>query len=103
MKNLQYFNKHIKQIKKGGILVIVKKLGTFIYLLLQIPLYLISIPLIIIISLIRPWYLIRWQQLDSNRIGHFAAETELYSCERDAGINSPSQRHVDFFYLNSEP
>ena len=93
------FNKHINQIKRGGVKVVVKKLISFIYLIFQIPIYLISIPMIVIIRLIRPWFLIRWQQLASSRIGHFSKEIELYCCKRDAEINTPPQRHVDFFYL----
>ena len=96
LKNLK---KHIEQIKKGGIIVIIKKLRSFIYLLLQIPFYLISIPLVFIIRLMKPWYLVRWQELDSNRIGNYSTITELYCCEKDEGINTPSQRFVDFFYL----
>ncbi|MFH1634425.1 MAG: TIGR04372 family glycosyltransferase, partial [Chloroflexota bacterium] len=37
--------------------------------------------------------------LISARLGHFAANTEMYLCERDAGINVPKQRHVDLFYM----
>jgi len=96
---LQNLNKHSEQIKKGGIVVVVKKLRVLFYLILQIPIYLISVPTVIIIRLIRPWFLIRWQELVSSRIGHFAANTELYCCERDAGINTPSQRYLDVFYL----
>ena len=95
-----YLKKHIGQIKRGGVKIVVKKLSSFIYLILQLPIYLISIPTVIIIRSIRPWFLIRWYELRSNLIGHFAKETELYYCKRDAGINTPSQRHVDFFYLN---
>ena len=96
---LLQLNKHFIQIRKGGVKVIIKKLGTFIYLILQIPIYLISVPTVIIIRLIRPWFLIRWQELISSRIGHFALNAELYCCERDAGINTPSQRYLDVFYL----
>jgi len=81
-------------------IVIVKKLISIIYLIFQIPVYLISIPTVIIIRLIRPWFLIRWYEIRTNRIGHFAKETELYCCRHDAGIDTPSQRHIDFFYLN---
>ena len=56
-------NKHFIQIKKGGIVVVVKKLKALFYLILQIPIYLISVPTVIIIHLIRPWFLIRWQEL----------------------------------------
>ena len=70
MKVSQNFYKHFEQIHKGGALVIVKKLRSFIYLVLLIPIFLISIPTVIIIRLIRPWFLIRWQRLLSPRIGH---------------------------------
>jgi putative glycosyltransferase (TIGR04372 family) len=102
MSILQNFNKHFEQIKKGGIVVVVKKLRTLFYIILQIPIYLISIPAVILIRLIRPWFLIRWGVLHSGRIGHFAKETELYCCERDAKINIPSQRYIDFFYLGKK-
>ena len=92
-------NKHFIQIRKGGVKVIAKKLRSLIYLLLQIPIYLISIPLIIILRLIKSWYLIRWGELISSRIGHFCINTELYCCKRDVGINSPSQKYLDLFYM----
>ena len=62
-------NKHFAQIRKGGLKVIIKKLRSFIYLLLQIPFYLISIPLVFIIRLIKPWYLIRWHEIESGAMG----------------------------------
>ena len=90
---------HFEQINRGGIIVVVKKIRSFIYLILQLPFYLVLIPAVIIIRLIRPWFLIRWQELYSSRIGEFAATTELYCCERDAGINSPPQKYIDLFCL----
>jgi len=91
--------KHFLQIKRGGILVVIKKLKALFYLLIQSPLYLFSIPLVIIIRLIRPWFLIRWDILVGSRIGHFAQCSELYFCKRDAKINTPTQRYVDIFFL----
>tara|TARA_Y100000294_G_scaffold158008_1_gene159974 strand:- start:183 stop:1493 length:1311 start_codon:yes stop_codon:yes gene_type:complete len=96
---LKKMNKHFVQIKRGGVKVIAKKLRSLIYLLLQTPVYLLSIPLIVILRLIKSWYLIRWGELISSRIGHFIINTELYCCKRDAGINSPSQKYLDLFYL----
>ncbi len=93
------FNKHINQIKKGGMNVIIKKSISFIYLILQVPVYLISIPIVILIRLIRPWFLIRWQELITSRIGHFSMNTDLYCCKRDAGVNFPSQMFLDVFCL----
>ena len=96
---LKRMNKHFVQIRMGGVKVIAKKLRSLIYLLLQIPIYLLSIPLIIILRLIKSWYLIRWGELRSNRIGEFSTYTELYCCKRDAGINTPSQKYLDLFYM----
>ena len=77
-------NKHFVQIRMGGEKIIAKKLRSLIYLLLQTPVYLLSIPLIVILRLIKSWYLIRWGELESGRIGPFSINTELYCCERDA-------------------
>jgi putative glycosyltransferase (TIGR04372 family) len=49
--------------------------------------------------LMKPWLLVRVGSLDSHRLGHFASNTELYLCEREAGINKPMQRSVDLFHM----
>jgi putative glycosyltransferase (TIGR04372 family) len=91
----------VKQIQQGGITVLVRKFILFVNLILgnlyRLPLCISAIPVVLVIRLIRPWLLIRWNGMHSN-IGHFAANTELYLCERDAGINSPEQTYVDIFY-----
>ena len=99
MTILLNFNKHFNQIKKGIIIVVINKIRSLVYLILQIPIYLLSIPAIFIIRLIRPWFLIRWRELESSRIGHFAIDVETYCCEIDAKINTPPQRFLDCFYL----
>ncbi|MBU1121689.1 MAG: TIGR04372 family glycosyltransferase, partial [Candidatus Omnitrophica bacterium] len=60
----------------------------------------LSIPLVLIIRFLRPFCLIRFGVLPSNRIGHFAANTEIYLCERDKGSNYPKK--IDIFYYNGE-
>ncbi len=60
--------------------------------------YFFAVPMVVVIRLIRPLILVRFGLLISDRIGHFAANTELYLCERDAGINLPHQKYfVDIF------
>ncbi len=95
-----FFIKHFLQIQKGGIKTISKKLISTFLLFFQLPIYLISVPIFIIITLIKPWYLIRWNMLRASRIGHLAVNTELYCCEREANINFPKQKYKDFFYLS---
>lgn len=56
---------------------------------------------IIMVRLLRPWINFRFGPIFSSRIGHFAGNTEVYLCERDAGINVPSRRCIDIFYYYS--
>lgn len=64
--------------------------------------YALAMPLLIVFRLLARYYLVRFGLLISHRIGHFAANTEIYLSERDAGINVPAQPHVDLFCM-SEP
>ncbi len=65
----------------------------------KLPLYLIAIPSVILIRIFRPFFLIRIGSLFSHRIGHLAANPELYLCEQDAGINVPTQYYLDLFFV----
>jgi putative glycosyltransferase (TIGR04372 family) len=76
-----------------------RKIKTTSGIFLKLILYILAIPVVIVSRLIRPWLLVRWGCLISSRIGHFVANTEMYLCERDEGINVPKQRHVDLFYM----
>ncbi len=88
---------HLKSGNWAAILYVQKKfIRKFLTLLLS-PLGLL---LVLVMRAIRPWFLIRINILTSERIGHFAANTELYLCERDAGINLPEGRYVDLWYHN---
>jgi putative glycosyltransferase (TIGR04372 family) len=69
----------------------------------KLPLYALAVPVVLGLRLIRPWFLVRWGRLNSSRIGHFAANTELYFCEKDAGINVPRQRYADLFCMEHGP
>ena len=68
-------------------------------LIYKLPLFFLAVPFVLIIRLMKPWILIRIGGLISVRIGHFGANTELYLCERDAGINVPKKRYIDLFFL----
>ena len=70
---------------------------------IKLPFFVLAIPVVVIIRVIRPFFLIRFLELFSSRIGHFAANTELYLCERDAGINVPKQSYFDFIYMIDPP
>lgn len=73
-----------------------------LHILLRLPSYILAVPAVVGIRLIKPLLLVRIGAMISSRIGHFAVNTELYLCERDAGINKPMQRHIDIFYMDGK-
>ena len=78
-------------------LVMNKKLRIIIsepLLLIALPISLISLLAII---LVKPFIKIRIGLLHCDRIGHFAANTELYLCEKN--LNKSNEKTLDLFYF----
>lgn len=80
----------VRQIRGGGVFILWQKLIT-------IPMIVLALPFALLVRLLRPVLLIRFWPLNGRRIGHLSAETEIYLCERDAGINGRA-RAIDIFY-----
>ncbi|MFC1909220.1 TIGR04372 family glycosyltransferase [Chloroflexota bacterium] len=83
---------YASQIHEGGWPILLRKARSFLKMLLLMPL----MTVVLILYALRPLVLIRFGQLRSERIGHFAANTEVYLCKRDAGLDN--QRAFDIFY-----
>lgn len=90
-KLLHFSNNQIKQVKAGGLTVLLKKLFALFLVLL-------SLPIALLIRLLRPLVVIRFGALQSERIGHFAANVDLYLCQRNSGRQN--SRNFDIFYCN---
>ena len=95
--------RQVNQIKQGGVSALYRKLNKIKPHLINFPLYISAIPLVALIRIIRPLVLIRWYAIVATRIGHFAANIELYACEKDHNINVPAQRHFDIFFVGHKP
>lgn len=65
----------------------------------KIILFILSLPFFVLVKLIRPIFLIRFREIASARIGHFAMETELYLCEKNHKLRKISKPHIDIFFL----
>lgn len=57
------------------------------------------LPMLLMVRLFRPVVVFRFGPLSTSRIGHFAADTEVYLCEREAGLLG--RRTLDIFYHGS--
>jgi putative glycosyltransferase (TIGR04372 family) len=92
------FNSNVLSIRIKALVVVVVLSG--ISKIKKIPSYLLAAIILVVVRLIRPFFLVRFGVLVSTRIGHFAGNTELYLCERDAGINVPKNKYyLDLFYM----
>lgn len=92
--------KNIKEINQGGVKILFRKLFSLFKIITNFFLCLLSIPILLLIYLVSSKFLIRFQPLISNRIGHFAGNTELYLCEKDMKINTPTQNYLDLFFCH---
>jgi putative glycosyltransferase (TIGR04372 family) len=98
----QNFKKFVVVIRRFNKKSYSEKLITIYHLL---PYFLWIIPalfFVILFRLLKPWVIIRIKKLYSERIGHFAANTEVYLCERDMGINNPKKHFLDIWYYNGD-
>ena len=99
-KILEYNKRQLREIRQGGLPVFSDKfLRLLKRLLVEVPSILIALPVVLFIRIIRPHKLIRFGEIRSDRIGHYVANTEIYLCERDLGIQNTDAR--DFFYNSS--
>ncbi len=103
MSSRVFIARQLAQIAQGGTPVLFRKvkialkvLYKLIFKLITVP---FAIPVVLAIRIARPWFLVRWSALNTERIGHLVADLEIYLCERDAGINIPKRRHTDIFYV----
>jgi putative glycosyltransferase (TIGR04372 family) len=101
---IDFIKFQLDDIYKNGYNSIYKKLKKTPYLLLKSILILLSFPIVLFIRIIKPIYHIRIGTLISSRIGHLAANTELYMCEKDAKINIlKCKNYIDVFFLGYKP
>ncbi len=92
MQPIEFLQRQFADIQHGGWPVFRNKAVTLLSLLL-------ALPAVLLVRLLRPWVVVRFGQLMSERIGHFAGNTEIYLCERDAGMHD--RRFFDVFYYAS--
>ena len=95
---MNFFKKNIYEIKKFGYPIFFRKINTVLKILIYIFFSVLVIPILFIIYSISSKYLIRFKALPSERIGHFACNTELYLCEKQMKINVPKQKYIDLFF-----
>lgn len=95
---------HLDEIRGGGRAVLLRKVQSALGIVPRLMLRLILLPLwpILLIQMaLRPLVFLRFGPLISAHIGHFAGNTELYFCRRDAGMDR--QGTCDVFFHRGTP
>lgn len=91
-----WFRRQTDEIRRGGLQAVMLKSRHFagrttIRILVFVP----ALATVAVVRLVRPLIHIRIGQLMGPRIGHYVGNTNLYLCERDAGLHDG---FVDLFY-----
>jgi len=88
-----FWQRNMRQVLQGGMPVLYRKIKN-IALLSLLP---FSVLVVMFVRCLRPFVVIRFGEIASERIGALAGGPELYLCERDAGIQGHNT--LDVFFL----
>ena len=91
-----FLARQTRDLRSAGRRALAYKLRRLVHYGVMIAMLPFTLPALLVIRLAKPWKLVRFSHLNSDRIGHFALNTEFYLCERDAGMH-PSNA-LDIFY-----
>ena len=89
LDQVRFWGRQVYQIKEGGLTVLLRKCLVALWL---VP----AIPIVLILRALRPLVLVRFGPTASHTIGHYTLNTEIYLCERDAGLHP--KRSIDIFH-----
>ena len=93
------------QFREHGLKELKRKIKRLFNEIARLPILLLVLPFalitVLIMRVISPFYIVRFNRMIIWRIGHFAANVELYLCEMDAGINRPEGHFIDVWYYPS--
>jgi putative glycosyltransferase (TIGR04372 family) len=103
MSARSFFSRQVKDIKEGGTAALFRKGKSAVVNIPTLASYFLVIPIVFVVRVLSPVLVFRFGGLYSSRIGHFAANTEVYLCEKDAGINTPKKPCIDIFFLTEYP
>ncbi|WP_083763389.1 TIGR04372 family glycosyltransferase [Paramagnetospirillum magneticum] len=76
----------------------IKSMMLFVLYVLSIPM---TLSIVLIIRALRPFVLIRFGALRSDRIGHYASNTDLYLCQKSNG--ETPEKSFDIFHCSTLP
>lgn len=67
---------------------------------LKILIYLVALIIVLLMRIVSFFFLIRFIKVNSHRLGHFAANLELYFTEMELGLTKPKKYYLDFAFCD---
>jgi len=92
----RYISKQINQIAVEGLPSLLRKIKRLIFLPIELLLIILAFSLVILIRALRPFFIIRFGELDLGRIGHIYVG-DWYLSEKNTG--DYQQRFIDWYYF----
>jgi putative glycosyltransferase (TIGR04372 family) len=91
----EFIKKQLVEIRNGGPAVFLRKF-------FHIPIVIMNyahwaVPVVLVLRCLRPWRIVRFGTIRSNRIGHFAADAGQQWAERQ--LESNSGKYIDLYWL----
>jgi putative glycosyltransferase (TIGR04372 family) len=102
----EFLDRQIRAIRKHGLAVVWYKLSVRLRPVKNLVFSLPFFPFALLVRIIKPFKQVRFGRIINQRLGHYAANTELYLCGYDAGIQPQNTFdifcHDDTFYCNKQ-
>ena len=96
-----FWHRQFKHIRDEGFAAVRRKLRILFkkkIKLFELPLYLVALPIVLFIRLLRPLTWIRFGEIRSDAMGHFVFDTEHYLSEREID----NLKTIDCFYFSNK-
>lgn len=94
--------KQYHHIRTGGIQVVIRKvrrLPPHLVFLVAFPIWLV---MVLGFRMVRPWLVVRFGLLDSERIGHFSIHPEIYLSGLDCGLGCLDKPFIDIWCFSGQ-
>ncbi len=91
-----FLARQLRDVHSGARRALADKLRRLVHYSVMIAMLPVTLPALLLIRLARPWKSVRFAPLNTDRLGHLAAHTEIRLCEHDAGMHT--RKALDIFY-----
>ena len=98
-KTTGFISKQITDIKKYGLVELLRKFHILGGILIDIPLIIFAIVPCVIIRLISPWIIIRIERFPCENFGDFIEFPSCYHLKKKFKINLPKKKYLDLVYI----